>query len=618
MRNIKFTVLLLLCAGWSYGQQSFQIAGGRMNISNGTSLVLEKTIWKNNSGSETTGTGSVLFSGDATGINIGGSSATQFSKLIIDNPNNVFAEQNLAVMQELNFQNGKLDLQNANLTLAGNTTNLSPDRYVKTSGTGVVIRGLTTGAEYLFPVGNSSYNPLVLQDPSGGSNQFAVRVADAVRADGSSGAALTTDAVARSWYVWGTGGEYPNLQIRAGWSSPDELPGFDRNAAYLARYTGSNWDLLPAIPASGADPYTLARTGGSVPAIYAVLSGDITPPSALCQDITVELDATGMASITAAQIDGGSSDVNGIVSYVLDVSEFSCTNVGINIVTLTLTDPADNSSTCTATVTVADNLAPSINLEAEAFLWPPNHNYVTIPVEDMVADVTDNCAGLTIADVVISYATSDEPEDAPGGGDGNTLDDILIDADCQAVSLRKERMGGGNGRVYTVHLELTDVHGNTATAQYLAKVKNNNGNNGTAIDDGPAYSESCGVNQSIVREQGTDPATYLRRKNLETKSGQQNPKDDTSLANLRISPNPFAMQTTIRFRLPMTCGVQLEVYDLEGKQLRTLVSGALEAGAYSVDWDGKSGSGYELPEGNYLLRLITGQEIRMKQVVLIR
>ncbi|MCB9332179.1 MAG: hypothetical protein H6574_13935 [Lewinellaceae bacterium] len=42
MRNIKFTVLLLLCAGWSYGQQSFQIAGGRMNISNGTSLVLKK------------------------------------------------------------------------------------------------------------------------------------------------------------------------------------------------------------------------------------------------------------------------------------------------------------------------------------------------------------------------------------------------------------------------------------------------------------------------------------------------------------------------------------------------------------------------------------------------
>ncbi len=81
--------------------------------------------------------------------------------------------------------------------------------------------------------------------------------------------------------------------------------------------------------------------------------------------------------------------------------------------------------------------------------------------------------------------TSDETEN--GGGDGNTLNDIIIAADCKSVQLRKERNGGGNGRVYTIHFEVTDASGNVTTSTAKVKVPKNQGANGAAVDDGANY-----------------------------------------------------------------------------------------------------------------------------------
>jgi hypothetical protein len=83
---------------------------------------------------------------------------------------------------------------------------------------------------------------------------------------------------------------------------------------------------------------------------------DNTNPNAICQNVTVTLDATGTVSIVAADVDGGSNDVCGILSYAIDVDTFSCANVGVNNVVLTITDNNGNVSTCTALVTVKGDL----------------------------------------------------------------------------------------------------------------------------------------------------------------------------------------------------------------------------------------------------------------------
>jgi len=82
---------------------------------------------------------------------------------------------------------------------------------------------------------------------------------------------------------------------------------------------------------------------------------DVTPPTAVCQNISVTLDGNGNATITPANINNGSSDnctSPGSLILSLDKSSFNASNVGINNVVLTVTDLASNVSTCNATVTV--------------------------------------------------------------------------------------------------------------------------------------------------------------------------------------------------------------------------------------------------------------------------
>ena len=99
--------------------------------------------------------------------------------------------------------------------------------------------------------------------------------------------------------------------------------------------------------------------------LYTVLPPDTTPPTAVCQDITVQLDANGNATIIATAVDGGSTDNVGIVSYAIDIDTFDCSNVGTPVtVTLTVTDAAGNSATCEATVTVEDNIDPTAVCQA--------------------------------------------------------------------------------------------------------------------------------------------------------------------------------------------------------------------------------------------------------------
>ena len=160
---------------------------------------------------------------------------------------------------------------------------------------------------------------------------------------------------------------------------------------------------------------------------------------------------------------------------------------GTYTITYNASDPSGNPATpMTRTVNVVDTTAPVITLNGFApAIWPPNHKYQSFSVTDFVAGVTDSCAtSLNLSSVVISQVTSDELENS--GGDGNTLNDIVIAANCKSVQLRAERDGGGDGRVYTITFKVTDASGNVATATARVFVpQSQNGN--PAVDSGPHY-----------------------------------------------------------------------------------------------------------------------------------
>lgn len=100
--------------------------------------------------------------------------------------------------------------------------------------------------------------------------------------------------------------------------------------------------------------------GNTTTCSFSVTVQDNEAPTTVCQDITVQLDVNGFASIIASDIDNGSTDACGIGSLAIDTDTFNCANIGNNLVTLTVTDSNGNTSQCIATVTVEDTVAPSV------------------------------------------------------------------------------------------------------------------------------------------------------------------------------------------------------------------------------------------------------------------
>jgi hypothetical protein len=156
--------------------------------------------------------------------------------------------------------------------------------------------------------------------------------------------------------------------------------------------------------------------------------------------------------------------------------------VGSYTLAYTATDPSGNSGLATRLVAVNDTTPPQLSVLAPAPLTPPDHTYRTFTMANLVSTATDTCdSTVGIASVVITQVTSDEPDN--GNGDGNTVNDIVIAADCRSVQLRSERAGPLNGRVYHVTLRVTDASGNSTTKVVLVTVPLSD-TSGPAIDDG--------------------------------------------------------------------------------------------------------------------------------------
>jgi photosystem II stability/assembly factor-like uncharacterized protein len=83
-------------------------------------------------------------------------------------------------------------------------------------------------------------------------------------------------------------------------------------------------------------------------------------------------------------------------------------------------------------------------------------------------------------------------------------------------------------------------------------------------------------------------------------------------------PNPFNPRTTIRFSTARAGAVKLQVYDLRGRLVRTLVDESRPAGPYSEVWDGRDNRGSGAAAGIYFYRLETGGQVLQQKMTLLK
>ena len=152
---------------------------------------------------------------------------------------------------------------------------------------------------------------------------------------------------------------------------------------------------------------TVVDVNGNVSSCNAVVTvNDTISPIAICQDIVVQLDNLGNASIDAEEIDNGSSDACGIIGFTVDVATFDCSNVGVNTVVLTVQDNNGNTSMCSATVTIEDNINPIVNcLDLTVIL--DGSGTVNVSAGEFIDSSSDNCAIDTIFATQIDFSCAD-------------------------------------------------------------------------------------------------------------------------------------------------------------------------------------------------------------------
>lgn len=237
--------------------------------------------------------------------------------------------------------------------------------------------------------------------------------------------------------------------------------------------------------------WTVTDAGGNTAtATQTVTVVDHTPPvitRAGANPLTVECHTTF--------VDPGASATDACDSSV-PVTASGAVNAntpGTYTITYTASDDSGNAAApVTRTVNVVDTTVPTITLNGQTItLWPPNHKYHTINVSDLVSGASDSCdSSVNLSKVVIEKVSSDEAVN--DDGDGNTVDDILIAANCKSVQLRAERSGSRNGRVYTITFKVTDASGKVGRATAKVTVPKSQGSGGVAVDDGPSYTVNGG------------------------------------------------------------------------------------------------------------------------------
>jgi len=318
---------------------------------------------------------------------------------------------------------------------------------------------------------------------------------------------------------------------------------------------------------------------------------------------------------------------------------------GAYTVGLTVTDDQGATSFTSQTVNIVDPSADGSFLEEGGLIVMEAENYFTVTqVEDHIWSFNTDQAGYSGAGAMMASPNTGAAE-AQGTGTEMTFDVELtttgtyylwVRVFAETVNDNSLHMGD-NG---TVSAKKVDAPTNVGTWTWT-----NINTKGNAVsmelstaglntihawmrEDGLILDKIVLTTDAGFVPEGTGPAESPRASAaaISQKSGDEFGKfklDNSSSVPTEFElgtnyPNPFNPTTTIQYGVPEDVHVSLEVYDMMGRQVATLVNGQQAAGRYDASWNGRNDSGSTVASGVYIYRLTAGTFVESKTMLLMK
>ena len=309
---------------------------------------------------------------------------------------------------------------------------------------------------------------------------------------------------------------------------------------------------------------------------FSVTLRDVAPPLAKCKNATANLGSNGTVIVLPAAVNNNSSD-NCSFTLSLSPNTFNCANIGLNIVTLKVTDAGGNMATCTARVTVRDNTGPNAKCK-DATIFLNDVGQATLSVDQVNNGSTDNCG---IGSMSISKSLFNCSEisgtnpvtltltDVNGNSSQcisqvRVKDAIAPTAVCEDVTVKLNQ--GGNVTVFPSTLA-DNSFDNCSVWSYSPNVKvyttANIGNNNLTI----TVKDWSGNGATCVSVVTVQPFNFQGDNGERADKIQQ---DLAATANLSLFPNPTTGDATLKFELSAAQVFSVRLFDMTGKVVFSL------------------------------------------------
>ncbi len=308
---------------------------------------------------------------------------------------------------------------------------------------------------------------------------------------------------------------------------------------------------------------------------------DTLAPDAKCMDITVALDSSGQVTITADDVDNGSTDECGIDSKSVDPEQFSCSDLGENEVTLTVTDESGNEGTCSATVTVEDNMPPEAKCK----------------------------------DISVSLGSSGSVSITAGSVDDGSTDNCSIDSMTVSPSEFSCSDLGSNSVTLTVY----DKAGNQASCTATVTVEGDCCQ-GTVYD--PSTEQCC-------EETDENPGIQPIDVECNPPSGSGSGTDSTSTQKIKSSievdkvyyqslsieayPNPVNDVLNLQAKSPASGVSLIGIYNIRGEQVYEISSYMIKG-----DYNRQIRLPDSIPSGTYIINVKVGDFTATEKIILLK